>query len=107
MALPKIAKVTHETTIPSTGKKIKFRPFLVKEEKVLILARESNDQNEMVKGIIDVIDACVMTKGFSTENLYTFSLVLGANLLGKMLKLLLLVLMMEKLESIIQFSWMK
>ncbi len=74
MALPKIAKVTHETIVPSTGKKIKFRPFLVKEEKVLILARESNDQNEMVRGIIDVIDACVMTKGFSTENLSTFDI---------------------------------
>ncbi len=74
MALPKIAKVTHETTIPSTGKKIKFRPFLVKEEKVLILARESNNQGEMVRAITEVIEACVLTKGFSTENLATFDI---------------------------------
>ena len=74
MALPKIAKVTHETIVPSTKKKIKFRPFLVKEEKVLILARESNDQAEMVRAITDVIEACVITKGFSTENLATFDI---------------------------------
>ncbi len=74
MALPKIAKVTHEAIVPSTGKKIKFRPFLVKEEKVLILARESNDQGEMVRGIKDVIEACVLTKQFSTENLATFDI---------------------------------
>ncbi len=74
MALPKIAKVTHEAVVPSTGKKVKFRPFLVKEEKVLILARESNDQNEMVRAIKDVIEACVITKGFSSENLATFDI---------------------------------
>ncbi len=74
MALPKIAKVTHEAVVPSTGKKVKFRPFLVKEEKVLILARESNDQNEMVRAIQEVIDACIMTKGFSMENLATFDI---------------------------------
>ncbi len=74
MALPKIAKVTHEAIVPSTGKKIKFRPFLVREEKVLILARESNDQVEMVRAIKDVIEACVITKGFSLENLATFDI---------------------------------
>jgi len=74
MALPKIAKVTHEAVVPSTGKKVKFRPFLVKEEKVLILARESNDQNEMVRAIQEVIAACILTKGFSMENLATFDI---------------------------------
>ncbi len=74
MALPKIAKVTHEAVVPSTGKKVKFRPFLVKEEKVLILARESNDQNEMVRAIQEVISACILTKGFSMENLATFDI---------------------------------
>lgn len=74
MALPKIAKVTHEAIVPSTGKKIKFRPFLVREEKVLILARESNNQAEMVRAIKDVIEACVITKGFSMENLATFDI---------------------------------
>ena len=56
MSLPKIAKVTHELTIPSTGKKIKYRPFLVKEEKILILAQESEAQLEQVRAIKDVID---------------------------------------------------
>lgn len=74
MALPKIAKVTHEVVVPSTGKKVKFRPFLVKEEKVLVLARESNDDKEMIRAIVDVIDACVLTKGFDTSTLATFDI---------------------------------
>lgn len=72
MALPKIARVTYETTIPSTKKKIKFRPFLVKEEKVLILAKESGDSSQMLRAVEDVIDACVLTKGFSSKELPTF-----------------------------------
>ena len=74
MALPKIAKVTHEIVVPSTGKKIKFRPFLVKEEKILILAQESNSQAEMARAIKDVISACVQTRGFDVERLATFDI---------------------------------
>lgn len=72
MALPKIAKITHELVVPSTGKKIKFRPFLVKEEKVLILAQETGSQKEMIRAIKDVIDACVQTRGFKVDELATF-----------------------------------
>lgn len=74
MALPKIAKITHELTVPSTGKKIKYRPFLVREEKVLILAQESNDQKEMISAIKQVIDACVQTRGFKVDQLSTFDI---------------------------------
>jgi hypothetical protein len=74
MSLPKVARVTHEMVIPSTGKKVRFRPFLVKEEKVLILAQESGNQSEMARAIKDVIEACVLTKGFSIDDLATFDL---------------------------------
>jgi hypothetical protein len=74
MALPKIAKITHELTVPSTGKKIKYRPFLVREEKVLILAQESGSQKEMISGIKQVIEACVQTRGFKVDHLSTFDI---------------------------------
>ena len=72
MSLPKIAKVTHELVVPSTGKKLKFRPFLVKEEKVLILAQESGSQAEMARAIKEVIESCVQTRGFKADDLATF-----------------------------------
>jgi hypothetical protein len=74
MSLPKIAKITYEATIPSSGKKIKYRPFLVKEEKVLILAQESGSQSEVVRAIKDVLIACVQTRGFDVEKLATFDI---------------------------------
>lgn len=74
MALPKVAKVTHELVVPSTGKKIKFRPFLVKEEKILILAQASDSQSEVARAIKEVIDACVLTRGFKVDELATFDL---------------------------------
>jgi len=74
MALPKIAKITYELVIPSTEKKIKYRPFLVKEEKVLILAQESGSQTEMTRAIKDVISACVQTRGFKVDQLATFDI---------------------------------
>ena len=74
MSLPKIAKVTHELTIPSIGKKIKYRPFLVKEEKVLILAQESGSTKEIIRAIKDVIQACVQTRGFKVDELATFDI---------------------------------
>lgn len=74
MSLPKIAKVTYELNVPSTGKKIKYRPFLVKEEKVLILAQESGSQAEITKAIKEVISACVQTRGFKVDSLATFDM---------------------------------
>jgi len=57
--LPKPTKPEYNTVIPSTGKKIKYQPFTVKEEKLLILAAESQDQDEITNAIINVIQSCV------------------------------------------------
>lgn len=60
MALPKINDTPkYNVTIPSTGKRTRFRPFLVKEEKVLLLAMESQDKNQIIASIADTIEACV------------------------------------------------
>jgi len=59
MALPQLNSARYETVIPSTGQSISFRPYLVKEEKVLMLALESQDQNMIMRAIKDVIEACV------------------------------------------------
>ena len=55
MPLPKIATPTHELVLPSTGKKIKYRPFLVKEEKILILALESEDTKQITNAIKTIL----------------------------------------------------
>lgn len=62
MALPKMVVPKFFTTIPSTKEKVAFRPFLVKEEKALLLALESTDENSMVDAIKETISACVETK---------------------------------------------
>lgn len=60
MALPSLnAAPSYELTIPSTGKKIKFRPFLVKEQKILMLAYESQDKKQIINAMLDTIDACI------------------------------------------------
>jgi hypothetical protein len=60
MALPKVKSPTHELTIPSTGKALKYRPFLVKEQKILLMALESQDQGEMVRAIKQIITNCAL-----------------------------------------------
>tara|TARA_B100000575_G_scaffold294434_1_gene310325 strand:- start:3455 stop:4156 length:702 start_codon:yes stop_codon:yes gene_type:complete len=72
MALPKLETPTYELTVPSTKKKIKYRPFLVKEEKILLLALESEDDKEIANAMKDLIRACVLTKGIDPDNLATF-----------------------------------
>jgi hypothetical protein len=71
MALPQINAPIHELTIPSTKKKIKYRPFMVKEEKILLLALESEDQQEITNAIIQIISNCVQSK-IDLDNLSTF-----------------------------------
>ena len=84
MPLPKIATPTYELVIPSTGKKIKYRPFLVKEEKVLILAMESEDMNTIATAVKDVIKNCIITRGVKVEELATFDIeYLFLNIRGK------------------------
>jgi len=58
MGLPKLNTPTYELTVPSTGKMVSYRPYLVKEEKILMLALESGDERQMIRAIRDVISAC-------------------------------------------------
>ena len=74
MPLPKIATPTYELAIPSTGKKIKYRPFLVKEEKILILALESEDVKQITNAIKTILKDCISTRGVKIEDLSTFDI---------------------------------
>lgn len=65
--LPVLKTPSHFLTIPSTKKKIKFRPFLVQEEKILLLIKESKDANEMINGMVDVINACTFGEVDATK----------------------------------------
>ena len=84
MPLPKIATPTYELELPSTGKSISYRPFLVKEEKVLVLALESEDTKQITTAIKAVLRNCVLTKGVKVESLPTFDIeYLFLNIRGK------------------------
>ncbi len=84
MPLPKIATPTYELELPSTQKSIRYRPFLVKEEKVLVIALESEDTKQISNAIKSVISNCVLTKGIKVENLPTFDIeYLFLNIRGK------------------------
>lgn len=74
MPLPQISTPTYELVIPSSKKKIKYRPFLVKEEKILILAMESEDPKIIANAVKDVIGSCVLSKGIKVEKLSTFDI---------------------------------
>ena len=84
MPLPKIATPTYELELPSTGKTVEYRPFLVKEEKLLVIALESEDNKQITTAIKAVLKACVLTKGIKVENLPTFDIeYLFLNIRGK------------------------
>ena len=84
MQLPKIATPTYELELPSSGKTIKYRPFLVKEEKVLVIAMESEDTKQITNAIKAVLKSCVQTKGIKIETLPTFDIeYLFLNIRGK------------------------
>ena len=84
MPLPKIATPTYELELPSTGKSVNYRPFLVKEEKVLVLALESEDNKQITTAIKTVLKNCVLTKGIKVEHLPTFDIeFLFLNIRGK------------------------
>ena len=74
MPLPTITTPTYDLNLPSTGKKIKYRPFLVKEEKILILALETRDQNQITNAVKDVLKKCVITRGIKIDDLPTFDI---------------------------------
>ncbi len=84
MPLPKISTPTYELTIPSSQRKIKYRPFLVKEEKILIIAMESQDDKQIAQAVKDVLGSCILTKGISVDKLSTFDIeYLFLNIRGK------------------------
>ena len=74
MPLPQIATPTYELVLPSTGKKIKYRPFLVKEEKILILALESEDQKQITEAVKSTLKSCISTRGIKIDELPTFDI---------------------------------
>ena len=74
MPLPKINTPTYELVVPSTGKKIKYRPFLVREEKILILALESEDTAQITNAVVEILSECILTKGVDVTKLATFDI---------------------------------
>ena len=84
MPLPKISTPTYELVLPSTGKKIKYRPFLVREEKILILALESEDEKQIADAVKKTLKDCIQTRGIKVESLPTFDIeYLFLNIRGK------------------------
>jgi len=84
MVLPKIATPTYELEIPSLKKTVKYRPFLVKEEKILIIAMESEDPSQIAEALKTVIGNCILTRGIKVEQLSIFDIeYLFLNIRGK------------------------
>ena len=84
MPLPQINAPTYELTIPSSKRKIRYRPFLVKEEKILVIAMESNDIGDIARAVKQVLGQCILTKGIKIDKLSTFDIeYLFLNVRGK------------------------
>ena len=84
MPLPRISTPTYELELPSTEQSINYRPFLVKEEKLLVIALESEDTKQITTAIKTVIKNCILTKDIKVENLPTFDIeFLFLNIRGK------------------------
>jgi len=84
MPLPTIATPIYELELPSTGQTVKYRPFLVKEEKLLVLALESEDTKQISNAIKVVLKNCIQTRGVKVESLPTFDIeYLFLNIRGK------------------------
>jgi len=74
MSLPTLSTPTYELVVPSSKKKIKYRPFVVKEEKILLMALETEDDAQIAAAIKDIISTCVTSKGFDVDELATFDI---------------------------------
>ena len=74
MTLPKLSTPTYELVVPSTNKKIKYRPFLVKEEKILLLAMETEDENQMANAVKTILSNCIQTPRFKIDSLALFDI---------------------------------
>ena len=73
MSLPKLTVMKHKMTLPSTGESITFRPFLVKEEKLLMVAMQSGEQDDMVRALKEIIGNCV-EKDLNLDSLPMFDI---------------------------------
>ena len=62
MPLPKINTPTYELELPSTGKKVRYRPFLVKEEKILIMALETEDMKQISNSVVQILNDCILSR---------------------------------------------
>jgi hypothetical protein len=89
MALPRVASPTYELTIPSSGEKVSYRPFLVKEEKTLLMAMEARDNQAMTKAMQDIITSCtdgeVDLKSLASFDIEYFFLQLRGRSIGEVL----------------------
>ena len=74
MPLPTISTPTYELELPVTKKTVKYRPFLVKEEKILVMAMESQDEKQIGRAVKDVLSSCVLTRGIKVDKLPTFDI---------------------------------
>ena len=84
MSLPTLNTPTYNLTVPSTKQRIKYRPFFVKEEKVLLMALESEDDTQIAEALKGIVCSCVTTKDFDFNKLATFDIeYLFLNIRGK------------------------
>tara|TARA_B100000609_G_scaffold10060_1_gene7772 strand:- start:274 stop:990 length:717 start_codon:yes stop_codon:yes gene_type:complete len=74
MPLPTISTPTYELELPVTKKTVKYRPFLVKEEKILVIAMESQDEKQIGRAVKDVLSSCILTRGIKVDKLPTFEI---------------------------------
>jgi hypothetical protein len=74
MPLPKPPIPTYELELPSTGKQIKYRPFLVSEEKVLLMAMQSEDEKQITNAVVDIVKSCILTRGIKVSELASFDI---------------------------------
>ena len=84
MPLPKLNSPTYELILPSSNRKVKYRPFLVKEEKILLIAMESEDEKQMQSAVKQILKNCILTRGIKVEKMSTFDIeYLFLNVRGK------------------------
>ena len=74
MPLPKVNTPTYELVLPSSGRKIKYRPFLVREEKILIMALETEDVKQITNAVVEILNNCILTRGTKIEKMSTFDI---------------------------------
>lgn len=74
MPLPKVKHPIYEFTVPSTGKKESFRPFLVREEKILLMAKTSEDPADALRAVKQIVNNCAISDSFDVDNLPIFDL---------------------------------